>query len=130
MSTAVGDWRRVLAAGGWVGIHDLCWAPETPERLKHRLEELEGERPKTVAGWAQLFSNLGFVEVHVLDRSSVLRTWTKGTRRALGLGGYLRTVRRVLGRWGLRGLGRILASERLFSNPHLGYVIVLAQKPL
>ncbi len=127
--TAVTELLRVLAPGGLVGVHDLCWARDAPNRLKARLVELEGERPETADGWTGLFTGLGCVDVQVLDRSPVVRTWTQATRRTLGPRGYLRTAWLALRRWGWRGLGRILATERIFSNKHLGYVMVLARKP-
>ena len=42
---AIAEMVRVTKPGGYVGIHDICWKDATPEKLKIKLEEIEGERP-------------------------------------------------------------------------------------
>ena len=49
------EMARVTKPGGYVGIHDLYWQNDAPEHLKHRLVEIEGEKPETLAGWKELF---------------------------------------------------------------------------
>lgn len=120
---------RVVRPGGYLGMHDLCWRPHTPDKLRRRLQELEEEDPETAEGWLGLMSEAGLAEVELLDRSDVLTAWTRETHAQLGMLGYLRVLLKVLHRWGAGGLRRVLASERLFADRHLGYVIVVGRVP-
>lgn len=126
----IGEMARVVRAGGYVGIHDLCWRADTPERLKRELARIEGERPETLAGWKALFEGSGLVDVRVVDKSDLIPGWVKGLRRQLGLYGQLRIFLYVARKWGLRGLGDVLKSERIFGSPHTGYGIVVGRKPV
>jgi hypothetical protein len=47
---------------------------------------------------------------------------------ALGAIGQLVLALKVLRRWGIRGLPRILRSERVFSSKQLGYGIAVGTK--
>ncbi len=127
---AIREMVRVVRAGGYVGIHDLCWKPETPEHMKVRLAEIEGERPETLAGWKDLFEEAGLVEVKTLDKSSLIPTWTKSIRKRMGIDGQIKVTLRVFRTWGIRGLRDVLESERIFQSPHTGYGIIVGQKPL
>ena len=62
--------------------------------------------------------------------SGAIATMTRDTRKQLGIRGQLKITLRILTHWGIRGLGRALASERIFRNGHLGYAIVVGRKPL
>ena len=42
--------------------------------------------------------------------------------------GMLSLVPKILRRWGVRGVLRILRSERVFASNHLGYVLVVGFK--
>jgi len=126
--TAAREMLRVVEEGGTVGIHDLCWRPDTPESLRRRLIDLEQEEAETAEGWRGLMQEAGFHEVEVFDRSEVLAASARETAARLGIRGYLGAVLKVLRRWGFGGLRRVLASERLFRDPHLGYVVMLARK--
>jgi SAM-dependent methyltransferase len=121
---------RVSAPGAVVGMHDLCWKPNTPERLKQNLKEVEGEEPETAQGWRVLFDKAGLVSVEVQDRSSLIPEWIRRTHSELGVTGYLRTAAVVLRKWGWHGLCSVLASERIFADPHLGYALAIGKKPL
>jgi len=121
---------RVVRPGGYVGMHDLCWQDDVPERVKQRPWETEGEQPETLEGWRLLFGAAGLVECRGVDRSSVMQPWMKGARRSLGLRGQARLAGRVLQRWGLSGLVTVLQSERLFSSRFTGYGIVVGRKGL
>lgn len=127
---ALAEMARVARPGGRVGFHELCWREGTPEGPKARLVELEGERPETLAGWARLLEDAGMERVRAVDRSEILPRWMRDTKRELGLLGRCRAFLRVLGRWGPGGLRRVLASERLFRSPHLGYGIAVGRKPV
>jgi ubiquinone/menaquinone biosynthesis C-methylase UbiE len=43
---AIGEMMRVVRPGGYVGIHDICWKEDTPEKMKQSLDKIEGERPE------------------------------------------------------------------------------------
>lgn len=120
---------RVARPGGRVGIHDVCWRPDTPDRLKERLRELEGEEPETLRGWKRLFEDAGLVDVCTVDKPGLMGEWTKSLGRTLGLAGRLRIFGRVLRRWGVTGLLSVLASERIFRSRYTGYGIIAGTKP-
>jgi arsenite methyltransferase len=126
---ALREMVRVARPGAAVGIHDLCWRPGTPEKLKQRLRELEDEEPETRDGWQALFEGAGLIAIEVQDRSDLIPDWIRGTRSQLGVLGYVRIAATVLQTWGLHGLRSVLASERIFASPHLGYAIIIGRKP-
>lgn len=126
---ALQEMARVAKAGGSVGIHDLCWNEQTPEELKQRLAEIEQEWPETADDWGRQFKELGLVDVRLLDRSGLLSVWTKDFKKRLGVWGYISAIAKILKRWGIGGLRRILESERIFASKHLGYVIIVGTKP-
>ncbi len=119
---------RVVRPGGYVGMHDLCWQDDVPERVKQRLREIEGERPETLEGWRRLFGAAGLAECQGVDHSSLMRHWMKDARRSLGLRGQARLAGRVLKRWGLSGLLTVLRSERVFASRFTGYCVVVGRK--
>jgi SAM-dependent methyltransferase len=126
---AAREMLRIVRPKGIVGIHDLCWRPDAPEKLKRDLKELEDEEPETAEGWLRLMQEAGFQDVEVSDRSDALAASVQETRSQLGMRGHLRAVLKVLRKWGFKGLRRVLASERVFADPHLGYAVILARKP-
>jgi SAM-dependent methyltransferase len=125
---ALREMQRVARPGGVVGIHDLCWRPGAPEALKRRLRDLEGEEPETGEGWGALFEEAGLFAVEVHDRSDVMPVWVREIRAQLGVLGYMRIAAIVLRTWGLRGLRRVLASERIFASQDLGYALIIGKK--
>ncbi len=126
---AVSEMIRVARTGGYVGISDLCWKEDAPSSLRSRLAELEGERPETIAGWVRVFEQAGLQDVHAADRSESLASMSKEMRHHLGVLGYMKIVFRVLGRWGISGVARIMESEKIFRSKHLGYAIIAGRKP-
>lgn len=126
---AIREMVRVVRPGGYVGIHDLCWKPDTPENMKVRLAEIEGEKPETLEGWKGLFEKAGLVELKTLDKSFLIPTWTKNIRKQMGFYGEIKITLRVFRTWGFRGLRDVLESERIFQSPHIGYGIIVGQKP-
>jgi SAM-dependent methyltransferase len=124
---ALGEMARVARPGGYVGIHDLCWAGDAPESLKGSLASIEREEPNSLPGWVSLFREAGLSEVVAIDRSSLLDEWVRGTRTRLGPIRYAGLLFRILRRWGVRGLRRILESERVFRSPHLGYGMIVGR---
>ncbi len=119
---------RVVMPGGRVGVHDLCWQSDAPEDSKQTLAEIEGERPETLEGWQRLFVRAGLVNVSTVDKSSLVASWMKESKRPLGLMGQMALAWRIVRLWGIRGLWRIVRSERVFSSKHLGYGIVVGMK--
>jgi SAM-dependent methyltransferase len=126
---AVAEMARVVKPGGYVGMHDICWQDDTPERLKHELARIEGERPETLEGWKSLFEAAGLTDVQTLDRSSLIPDWARNLRKKLGVLGQLKIFLRVLQRWGINGLSDVLESERIMGGPHTGYGLVVGRKP-
>lgn len=122
------EMTRVVRPGGRVGMHDLCWHDDAPERLKSDLAELEDERPETLAGWERLFAEAGLVRIRTLDLSSVKAGWMRDSTRQLGVTGLLRVGARIVRRWGIAGLWTILRSQRVFADRRLGYGIVIGTR--
>jgi len=123
------EMTRVLKPGGYVGIHDVCWQPDTPDRIKGRLAEIEGESPETLEGWKTLFVKAGLTDVITVDRSPLISTWIKETRKELGLMGQLKLFLKIFRKWGLRGVKDILESEWIFEGEYMGYGIIAGRKP-
>lgn len=120
---------RVVRSGGCVGVHDLCWMDDTPDGLKRTLAEIEGERPETLQGWRRLFTHAGLIQVSAVDKSDVMQPWIREYKKQLGLSAKLTLVLRILRRWGVQGLRRVLQSERVFSSGLLGYGMLVGIKP-
>jgi len=127
---ALDEMFRVARPGGFVGIHDVCWKPNTPQLLKQRLSELEGESPETLSDWELLFERAGLIDVHAVDKSQLMSAWVDDIKKRLGLVRELAIFLRVLRLWGLAGLSSVLQSERLFRSSHVGYGIIVGAKPL
>jgi len=125
---AISEMVRVAQSGGYVGIHDICWKDDTPEHMKQKLAEIEGERPETLDGWKRLFEQAGLKDVVTLDKSSLIPEWEKGVRKELGLVGELKIFIKVLTKWGISGFKSVRASERIFKSPHVGYGIIVGRK--
>lgn len=119
---------RVVRPGGCVGMHDLCWRENTPDDFKGTLAEIEGERPETLEGWRRLFAQAGLTEIRAVDKSFLIPRWMKESRKQMGLIGQLLLAWKIIRRWGIRGLRRILRSERVFSSKQLGYGIVVGTR--
>jgi SAM-dependent methyltransferase len=127
---AIDEAVRVAKPGGRVGIHDICWSEDTPEHMKHRLAQLEGENPETLDGWKSLFESAGLVNVKTVDKSNIVHDWSKEIRNRLGVTAELRIFFRVVMKWGLGGLRSIYESEHIFLDAHTGYGIIVGAKPL
>jgi len=126
---AISEMARVVKPNGYVGIHDICWKQDTPEQMRKRLAEIEGERPETLEGWKALFEKAGLVDVKTVDRSSLILTWMKGIRKKLGFSGQLKIFLKIVRIWGIRGLRKVWESDRIFQSKHIGYGIIVGRKP-
>ena len=125
----ISEMARVTVHGGFVGIHDLCWDNQAPEGLKQRLAEIEQEWPETADGWRMKFEEAGLEEVIVSDKTDLLQMWRKDFKKRLGIRGYIGMIVKILRRWGISGLRRVLESERIFASKHMRYVIIVGKKP-
>ncbi len=76
-----------------------------------------------------LFESGGLQEILTKDMSGAIATMTRDIRVQLGVVGQLKLILRIIKRWGIWPLGRIVATERIFSNKHLAYAIVVGRKP-
>ena len=125
---ALPEMVRVVRSGGHIGFHEICWKEGTPEEMKRRLYELEGEWPRTLREWEKLMAGCEVTDVHAFDRSSLIPGWMKRSRRELGARGLLAAGARVIREWGVGGLRRVLESERIFRSEYLCYGMVVARK--
>ena len=122
------EMARVVRRGGCVGMHDLCWKEEPSDRVNRTLAEIEGEKPETLEGWRSLFESAGLVQITAVDKSKVMSRWFKESRKQLGRKGVLILYLKIIRRWGLRGVWRVLRSQRVFSSKFLGYALVVGTK--
>ena len=120
---------RVVEPGGYVAVHDLCWQPGTPDEMRARLAEIEGERPETLQGWQDLFEHAGLSDVRAQDRSSVMPHWLKTVNMQIGLMDRIGIYAKVAFRWGWQGISDVRDSERIFASPYLGYMTIHGRKP-
>ncbi len=125
---AIGEMRRVVRPDGYVGFHDICWKDRTPQRMKTRLAEIEGEKPETLEGWKVLCENAGLVDVQTIDRSSLIPPWMKETTKNLSLASICKIVRKVIRLWGFSGLTEVWESERIFQSKYTGYGVLVGRK--
>jgi arsenite methyltransferase len=126
---AIREMARVVKTDGFVGIHDICWKEDTPEQIKKRLAELEGERPETLDGWKAQFEKAGLVDVETVDKSFLIPAWIKDIQKNLGLRGQLKIFLKIARIWGIRGLRKVWESERIFESRYTGYGIIVGRKP-
>jgi SAM-dependent methyltransferase len=123
------EMARVVKPGGRVGMHDLCWKESASEDLRRTLSEIEGEQPETLEGWSRLFRHAGLMNIIAVDKSDLIAAWMGESRKQLGQIGQAVLTLKIIRRWGIRGLWRVLRSERVFSSKHLGYGIVVGTRP-
>jgi ubiquinone/menaquinone biosynthesis C-methylase UbiE len=128
-SAVLQEMARVVRPGGRVAMHDLFWEENAPDKLKEALIEIEEEEPETLKEWQRLFTGAGLINIRVVDKSEVKARWMRDNRRQLGISGQLRLGLYVFRRWWFSGLWAILRSERIFSSAHLGYCIVVGERP-
>lgn len=126
---AIREMVRVVIKDGYVGIHDICWKEDTPEQMKKRLAEIEGESPETLDGWKALFEKAGLIDVEAVDRAHLIPTWMKGVRKKLGLIGQLKIFLKIARIGGVPGLRDVWESQRIFQSKHTGYGIIAGRKP-
>ena len=126
---AISEMVRVVRPGGYVGIHHICWKDDVPFHIRQRLEDIEGERPETIAGWKDLFETAGLIHVEAVDKSYLMPKWIINIKNKLGVKGRFKLILEILGSWGINGLLRIRKSEKIFRSKHIGYGIIIGRKP-
>ena len=128
-----GQVSRSTTEQGLKGRHGLVALIVT----KHEFVQVDGklgaadtviERPETLEGWRRLFAYAGLVRIKAVDKSEVMSGWMQESRKQLGLAGQLRLALWIMRRWRIRGVWRVLQSERVFSSERLGYWIVVGTK--
>ena len=127
---AIEEMVRVAKPGGYVGIHDVCWKENTPEGVRRKLAEIEGEKPETLDGWRKLFEEAGLVDVVIIDRSHLIQEWSKELKRKIGFVGQIRIFLKVIRNWGFEGYRSVREVERMFQSPYIGYGIIVGKKPI
>ncbi len=126
--------RRLLAAGGRYGIHELCFLPDDiSDHVRHEIQaamskEIHvGVQPLSRSEWVRLFEQNGLkvtwrneAQMHLLETRRVLRDegFRGGLRIALNM-----ATNPVLRR-------RILSMRRLFRKygEHLGAISLVGQR--
>jgi|Deesub1362A_J573_1020465.scaffolds.fasta_scaffold00017_127 ubiquinone/menaquinone biosynthesis C-methylase UbiE len=126
---AISEMVRVVKSGGYVGIHDVCWREGTPEEIKQKLADIEGEKPETLEGWKRLFERAGLKEVIAIDKSYLMHGWGKEIKKKIGIVGQIKIFLRMIKNWGISGYKAIRESERIFQSEHIGYGIIVGRKP-
>lgn len=126
---ALKEMVRVVKPNGCVGIHDVAWRGNAPEKLKLKLKEIEGEEPETPGGWRRLFEKAGLIDVVVVDKSHLIPEWMKEMRKEIGFWREVKIFLKILRKEGLKGLKNAWESMKIFESPYTGYVIVVGRKP-
>ncbi len=134
---------RVVKPGGRIVIHESTWRAPMSEDEKEEIAERYGTTPLEESQWREMMETAGADEVETeLERwSAPERFWNvrkdrhvAGPGQILTVGERLRTVWRILGRYGPRGLLTGLRNERLFYQTirqgKLGYGLYWARRPL
>ncbi len=124
---AIDEMVRVVRSGGYVGIHDICWKKDVPER--QRLAEIESRRPETLDGWKIQFEKAGLVDIMIEDRSNLIPEWEKDISENLGRIVRLKIFLKIIINWGIGGLRKVMESRRIFQGQHTGYGIIVGKKP-
>ncbi len=126
---AIKEMTRVAKSGGYVGIHDICWKENTPEEIKKRLADIEGERPETLEGWKKLFQKAGLKKIIAIDKSHLIPGWGDEIKRKIGVFGQIKIFLKVIKNWGISGYRTIRESEQIFKSKYMGYGIIVGKKP-
>ncbi len=125
---AIREMVRVAKAGGYVGIHDVCWKGDVPEEMKIRLAEIEGEKPETLEGWKILFENAGLADVIAIDRSSLIHEWIEELKKQIGILGQVKIFLKAISKWGFESYRIIREVEKIYQSPYIGYGIIVGRK--
>jgi arsenite methyltransferase len=126
---AIGEMVRVAKPGGYVGIHDICWKKDTPEQIKQKLAEIEGEKPETLEGWKSQFEKARLRDVITVDKSNLIMDWRKDIMKKIGIIAQMKIFLKIIKNWGLGGIKTIMESNKIFQGNYTGYGIIIGKKP-
>ena len=125
---AMNEMIRVVKPGGYIGMHDICWKTDTPEYMKTKLLEIEGEIPETLDEWKSIFVRAGLNNIKAIDKSHIIPYWIKNNKKEIGIKGQFKIFRKVFNKWGFRGIKNIIATEKIFKSKFTGYGIIIGNK--
>lgn len=117
------EMMRVLKPGGSVAIHESTWKRELSPGGKEELSERYGTTPLEKDEWITLMKKAGAREI-----ASEFERWSKpemfwkvrkdrdvkNHRSVLSLRERLPLLKRILGRYGIRGIRTALQNEKIF----------------
>ena len=133
---------RVVKPGGRIAIHESTWRKLLSAAEKDEIAERYGTTPLEHAEWIEMLENAGAEDVQ-----SELEPWSApdnfwrvrrerdvtGPSHILTLAERIRTVWRILRRYGVRGVFTALRNERMFYRAvldgSLGYGLYWAVRP-
>ena len=125
---AIDEMIRVIKPGGYIGMHDICWKIDTPQYLKTKLMEIEGEIPETLDEWKSIFVRAGLKNIKAIDKSHIIPSWIKNNKKEIGIKGQFKIFRKVFSKWGFRGIKNIIDTEKIFKSKFTGYGIIIGNK--
>ena len=125
---AIDEMLRVVKPRGYIGIHDICWKKDTPQYLKTKLMEIEGEIPETLDEWKSIFSRAGLKNIKAIDKSYIIPSWIKNNKKEIGIKGQFKIFKKVFSKWGFRGIKNIIDTEKIFKSKFTGYGIIIGNK--
>jgi len=86
---------RVCRSGGRIGLNELSWMKDPPERLiKRSVQDLQGVRPLTYDGWTSLMQEAGISDV--VDHRYRYKSASFNVISSIGLRSMLRVTKRYL----------------------------------
>lgn len=113
----------VVRPGGWVAMHDLC----VPSRGDAGVPD--HDTLDTLAGWEALFQECGLEDVRAVDKTDVLRGWSRESLREVGFYGIVELMGRAWTVGGPEALWRVVRTTSLLESERLAYGMVVGRKP-
>ncbi|MBM3298779.1 MAG: class I SAM-dependent methyltransferase, partial [Deltaproteobacteria bacterium] len=93
--TVLREMVRVCRSGGRIGLNELSWMKDPPERLiEESVRDLQGVRPLTYDGWIDLMNEAGIGEV--VDHRYRYKSTSLSVIGSLGLRSLLRVTKRYI----------------------------------
>jgi SAM-dependent methyltransferase len=133
---------RVARPGGAIVIHESTWRAAVPEAEKRALSERYGTTPLEAAEWVAMLARAGVTgierELEPWSRPEMFWNIREGREvrtpaGVLSLAERLRTVGRIAGAHGVRGVWKALENERTFFRAvragKIGYALYWGRRP-